>query len=502
MPVADERKRRAPPQAPRARPVTRGWRLLSSARAPGGASIRGRAPASRSDQLADLVPRATALIAAWEARFGPYEPHAAGARGGPPGWLPRGTPSGSGWPTTIPFFHPRYAGPDAQAAAPRGGRRLPGGDARQPEQPRARRRRRGRARWRSRWSTQLRVMFGLPAAGLGHLTSSGTIANLEALWVARELHPGKRVVHSAAAHYTHARMCEVLGITGTAVAPDARGRIDLDAVEAECATRRRRDRRAHDRHDRRSAPSIASTRRSPCASATACACTSTAPTAASSRCSPAARTRSSRPALRGDRAVRLGRRRPPQARPAALRLRRGPLRRPGGRSASTATTRRTRTSPRPSCTSARSASSARARARRPPALWLTLQALPLERDEGLGRGARGRARARRSTGRARLRASEVLDAAPRARARHRHLPAAGRLAVGARRRQRRRAEGRHGGPRRPGLPQHPVPRARRAGRAPPRARGRRRRRARPAQRAHEARARARGAAGCTSASRT
>ena len=36
---------------------------------------------------------------------------------------------------------------------------------------------------------QLRVMFGLPSPGLGHLTSSGTIANLEALWVAREVHP-------------------------------------------------------------------------------------------------------------------------------------------------------------------------------------------------------------------------------------------------------------------------------------------------------------------------
>src|ERR1700730_6254937 len=31
-------------------------------------------------------------------------------------------------------------------------------------------------------------MFGLPQS-LGHLTSSGTIANLEALWVAREIHP-------------------------------------------------------------------------------------------------------------------------------------------------------------------------------------------------------------------------------------------------------------------------------------------------------------------------
>src|SRR5512132_3841392 len=82
---------------------------------------------------------------------------------------------------------------------------------------------------------QLRVMFGLPSPGLGHLTSSGTIANLEALWVAREVHPGKRIVHCSAAHYTHARMCELLGVTGTAVPPDAEGRIDLGAVEAECA---------------------------------------------------------------------------------------------------------------------------------------------------------------------------------------------------------------------------------------------------------------------------
>ena len=37
---------------------------------------------------------------------------------------------------------------------------------------------------------QLRVMLGVPAPGLGHLTSSGTVANLEALWVARELTGG------------------------------------------------------------------------------------------------------------------------------------------------------------------------------------------------------------------------------------------------------------------------------------------------------------------------
>ena len=38
----------------------------------------------------------------------------------------------------------------------------------------------------------LGTMFGCPDDTLGHLTSSGTIANLEALWVARELHPGRR----------------------------------------------------------------------------------------------------------------------------------------------------------------------------------------------------------------------------------------------------------------------------------------------------------------------
>ncbi len=49
----------------------------------------------------------------------------------------------------------------------------------------------------------LKAMFGYdPATSLGHLTSSGTIANLEALWVARELHPGAgdRVFESGALH--------------------------------------------------------------------------------------------------------------------------------------------------------------------------------------------------------------------------------------------------------------------------------------------------------------
>jgi glutamate/tyrosine decarboxylase-like PLP-dependent enzyme len=83
------------------------------------------------------------------------------------------------------------------------------------------------------WLTE---MFGLPAESLGHLTSSGTIANLEALWVARELHPGKAVIHGTNAHYTHERMCAVLGIESFAVPAGAGGRLDLEIVEKLCAT--------------------------------------------------------------------------------------------------------------------------------------------------------------------------------------------------------------------------------------------------------------------------
>src|SRR5450755_3515825 len=59
---------------------------------------------------------------------------------------------------------------------------------------------------------QIATMFGYDGDHLGHLTSSGTFANLEALWVASRLKPGTAVAHSAEAHYTHARMCDVLGV--------------------------------------------------------------------------------------------------------------------------------------------------------------------------------------------------------------------------------------------------------------------------------------------------
>jgi glutamate/tyrosine decarboxylase-like PLP-dependent enzyme len=72
-------------------------------------------------------------------------------------------------------------------------------------------------------------MFGLPQH-LGHLTGGGTVANLEALFVARESHPGKGVAYSADAHYTHARMCHLLGVECHAVPVDDAGRMSMPAL--------------------------------------------------------------------------------------------------------------------------------------------------------------------------------------------------------------------------------------------------------------------------------
>ena len=68
---------------------------------------------------------------------------------------------------------------------------------------------------------------------LGHLTSSGTLANLEALWVAGQLAPGKRVVGSEQAHYTHQRISAVLKLDYAPIADDNRGRMKMNALEAE-----------------------------------------------------------------------------------------------------------------------------------------------------------------------------------------------------------------------------------------------------------------------------
>jgi glutamate/tyrosine decarboxylase-like PLP-dependent enzyme len=74
------------------------------------------------------------------------------------------------------------------------------------------------------------AMVGWPSH-LGHLTGGGTMANLEALWVAGSLHPDRGVMGSAQAHYTHQRISRVLGIDYHSVAVDRSGRMDLTAAE-------------------------------------------------------------------------------------------------------------------------------------------------------------------------------------------------------------------------------------------------------------------------------
>jgi glutamate/tyrosine decarboxylase-like PLP-dependent enzyme len=74
------------------------------------------------------------------------------------------------------------------------------------------------------------AMFGYKEH-LGHLSASGTIANLEALWVARHAQPWGFVLASSQAHYTHSRMCEVLELPFKSVPVDSLGRMDLDALE-------------------------------------------------------------------------------------------------------------------------------------------------------------------------------------------------------------------------------------------------------------------------------
>lgn len=70
---------------------------------------------------------------------------------------------------------------------------------------------------------------------LGHLCGGGTLANLEALWVASRLHPGRRVLASSQAHYTHQRLSALLGVPFTAVEVDAEARLDPAALARELA---------------------------------------------------------------------------------------------------------------------------------------------------------------------------------------------------------------------------------------------------------------------------
>jgi tyrosine decarboxylase/aspartate 1-decarboxylase len=81
----------------------------------------------------------------------------------------------------------------------------------------------------------LAAMFAWPEH-LGHLTSGGTFANLEALWVAGQLGrtvegKARAIVASSQAHYTHRRISSVLGLPFIEVPADASGRMNLSVLE-------------------------------------------------------------------------------------------------------------------------------------------------------------------------------------------------------------------------------------------------------------------------------
>ena len=130
-----------------------------------------------------------------------------------------------------PFFHPLYAGqmlkpphPLARAAYALAMTINPNNHARDG----------GRASSEMEIEAvrEIAAIFGW-ADFLGHLNSSGTLANLEALWVAGQLAPARRIVGSEQAHYTHQRISAVLKLEYAPIAADRRGRMSMEALEDE-----------------------------------------------------------------------------------------------------------------------------------------------------------------------------------------------------------------------------------------------------------------------------
>jgi tyrosine decarboxylase / aspartate 1-decarboxylase len=78
---------------------------------------------------------------------------------------------------------------------------------------------------------EIAAMFGWREF-LGHLCGGGTMANMEALWVAGQIHPRKKIVANEQAHYTHKRISAVLQLGFEAIRCDNLGRIDLEALES------------------------------------------------------------------------------------------------------------------------------------------------------------------------------------------------------------------------------------------------------------------------------
>lgn len=131
-----------------------------------------------------------------------------------------------------PFFHPRYAGqmlkpphPAAIAGYLAAVLINPNNHALDGGPP--------TSRMEKEAIRDLAAMVGFPENSLGHLTGGGTVANLEAIWVSREINPDKAVVYSSNAHYTHARMCALTGVAARCIGVNEKGELSLEDLEVE-----------------------------------------------------------------------------------------------------------------------------------------------------------------------------------------------------------------------------------------------------------------------------
>jgi len=81
---------------------------------------------------------------------------------------------------------------------------------------------------------EMAAMFGWKEF-LGHLTGGGTMANMEALWVSSLEKPGKTILFSEQAHYTHQRISEVLGLPYDVIPCDSNARMDIKQLKKRLA---------------------------------------------------------------------------------------------------------------------------------------------------------------------------------------------------------------------------------------------------------------------------
>ncbi|MDR3792642.1 MAG: pyridoxal-dependent decarboxylase [Terracidiphilus sp.] len=130
-----------------------------------------------------------------------------------------------------PYFHPLYAGQMLKAPHPLARAAYALAMAINPNNH-ARDGGRASSKMEIEAVSQIAAIFDWPEH-LGHLTSGGTFANLEALWIAGQLAPGKRIVASEQAHYTHQRISGVLKLAYSSVPTDSRARMDLNRLEDE-----------------------------------------------------------------------------------------------------------------------------------------------------------------------------------------------------------------------------------------------------------------------------